>query len=146
MLNDGEIVTSVKEESDPVDYETDGDEDNNKNERSKGALNANAFSALQTAMEWHEQQSECCATHLLLLKRKRDLFFPAKKRRCTMACVLVIAIEDLVQSPGAVVQQPMRPRPTVSNSVFVTSDTEVHEQMFRSDDQSDAKPSSVWYY
>ncbi|GFX11579.1 hypothetical protein TNCV_5141541 [Trichonephila clavipes] len=77
-LNDDEIVTSVQEESDPVDDETDEEEDNN--ESSKG--NADAFSALETAMEWYEQQSECCPTQLLLLKRTGDL--AAKKRRCTM--------------------------------------------------------------
>ncbi|PRD37066.1 UNVERIFIED_CONTAM: hypothetical protein NCL1_06733 [Trichonephila clavipes] len=50
MLNDEEIVTSVQEESDPVNDETDEDEDNN--ESSKGPSNADAFSALETAMEW----------------------------------------------------------------------------------------------
>ncbi|GFS73949.1 hypothetical protein TNCV_108401 [Trichonephila clavipes] len=30
MLNDGEIVTSLQEESDPVDDEMDEDEDNNE--------------------------------------------------------------------------------------------------------------------
>ncbi|GFU82601.1 hypothetical protein TNCV_2306451 [Trichonephila clavipes] len=30
MLNDDEIVTSVQEESDPIDDETDGDEDERK--------------------------------------------------------------------------------------------------------------------
>ncbi|GFW37059.1 uncharacterized protein TNCV_5019571 [Trichonephila clavipes] len=64
MLNDDEIVTSVQE-SDPVD------EDNY--ESSKDSSNADAFSALETAMEWYEQQSECCPTQLLLLKRIRDL-------------------------------------------------------------------------
>ncbi|GFV50239.1 hypothetical protein TNCV_621511 [Trichonephila clavipes] len=58
MLNDDEIVTSVKEESDPVDDETDEDEDNNNDESSKDPSNADAFSALETAMEWYEQQSE----------------------------------------------------------------------------------------
>ncbi|GFU11457.1 hypothetical protein TNCV_1983661 [Trichonephila clavipes] len=59
MLNDDEIVTSVLEESDPVDDETDEDEDNNNNnESSKGSFYAGAFSALETAMEWYEQQSE----------------------------------------------------------------------------------------
>ncbi|GFU88718.1 uncharacterized protein TNCV_4443951 [Trichonephila clavipes] len=43
---------------------------------------ANAFTALETAMELYEPQSKCCLTHLLLLKRIRDL--AAKKRRCTM--------------------------------------------------------------
>ncbi|GFX16527.1 uncharacterized protein TNCV_22981 [Trichonephila clavipes] len=81
MLNDDEIVTSVQEESDPVNGETEEDEDNN-NESSKSPSNAGAFSALETAMEWYEQQSECCSTQLLLLKKIRDL--AAKKRRCAM--------------------------------------------------------------
>ncbi|GFV31262.1 uncharacterized protein TNCV_1640141 [Trichonephila clavipes] len=52
MLNDDEIVTSVQEESDPVDDETDEDEDN------KGSSNADAFSALETAMECYELQGD----------------------------------------------------------------------------------------
>ncbi|GFV81602.1 hypothetical protein TNCV_1702591 [Trichonephila clavipes] len=55
MLNDDEIVISVKEESNPVDDETDEDEDNN-NESSKDPSKTEAFSALETAMEWYEQQ------------------------------------------------------------------------------------------
>ncbi|GFX26623.1 hypothetical protein TNCV_4536341 [Trichonephila clavipes] len=43
------IVTSVQEESDPVDDETDEDEDNN--ESNKCSSKADAFSALETAME-----------------------------------------------------------------------------------------------
>ncbi|PRD38677.1 UNVERIFIED_CONTAM: hypothetical protein NCL1_03147 [Trichonephila clavipes] len=82
MLNDDEIVTSVQEESDPADDETDEDEDKNNNENSKGPSNADVLSALETAMEWFEEQSECCPTQLLVLKRVRDL--AAKKRRCTM--------------------------------------------------------------
>ncbi|PRD31116.1 UNVERIFIED_CONTAM: hypothetical protein NCL1_24369 [Trichonephila clavipes] len=50
MINDDEIVTSVQKESNPVDDEMDGDEDSN-NESSKGPSNADAFSALETAME-----------------------------------------------------------------------------------------------
>ncbi|GFW96909.1 uncharacterized protein TNCV_2160441 [Trichonephila clavipes] len=73
MLNDDEIVISLQEESDPVDDETVEDEDNSHNESSKGPSNADEFSALQTAMEWYGQQSECCPTELLLLKRIRDL-------------------------------------------------------------------------
>ncbi|GFX16783.1 hypothetical protein TNCV_2517631 [Trichonephila clavipes] len=57
MLNDDEIVISVEENSDPVDDETDEDEDNNNNESSKGQSNTDAFCALETAMEWYEQQS-----------------------------------------------------------------------------------------
>ncbi|GFU59327.1 hypothetical protein TNCV_4198461 [Trichonephila clavipes] len=49
MINNDEIVTSVKAESDPVDDEMDEDEDNN--ESSKGPSSAGAFSALETAME-----------------------------------------------------------------------------------------------
>ncbi|GFT03235.1 uncharacterized protein TNCV_3610901 [Trichonephila clavipes] len=72
MLNDDEIVTSVQEESDPVDDETDKDEDNN-NESIKGPSNAVAFSALETAMEWYEQQqSECYPTQLPLIKRESE--------------------------------------------------------------------------
>ncbi|GFU00182.1 transposable element Tcb2 transposase [Trichonephila clavipes] len=72
MLYDDEIVIFVQEESDPVDDETGEDEDNNNNEGSKGPSNADAFSALETAMEGYEQQSECCPTQLLLLKRIID--------------------------------------------------------------------------
>ncbi|GFW61848.1 uncharacterized protein TNCV_4668731 [Trichonephila clavipes] len=81
MLNDDEIVTTVQEESDHVDDEMDENEDNN-NESSKGISNADAFSALDTAIEWYDQQSECCPTQLLLLKTIRDL--AVKKRRCTI--------------------------------------------------------------
>ncbi|GFU82617.1 hypothetical protein TNCV_2306611 [Trichonephila clavipes] len=45
------MVTSVLEESDPVDDETDDDEDNNYNETSKSPVNSDAFSALETAMK-----------------------------------------------------------------------------------------------
>ncbi|GFT67136.1 uncharacterized protein TNCV_782911 [Trichonephila clavipes] len=78
MLNNSETVTSSYEVSDPVDDETDEDEDNSNNKSSKGPSNAGAFSALETVMESYEQQSECCPTQLLLLKRLRDL--AAKKR------------------------------------------------------------------
>ncbi|GFX07780.1 transposable element Tcb1 transposase [Trichonephila clavipes] len=100
MLNDDEIVTSVQQESDPVDDETDEDEESNhsiaklgscakkinqsieesnNNESSEGPLNADAFSAFETAIQWYVKQSECCPIQLLLLKRIRDL--AAKKRR-----------------------------------------------------------------
>ncbi|GFX17360.1 hypothetical protein TNCV_3553631 [Trichonephila clavipes] len=50
MLNDDEIVTSVQEESNPVNDEADEDEDNNNNnESSKGPSSADACSALETA-------------------------------------------------------------------------------------------------
>ncbi|GFV32962.1 uncharacterized protein TNCV_1746041 [Trichonephila clavipes] len=69
MLNDDEIETSVKE-SDPVYKETAEYEDNNI-ESSKGPSNADAFFALEIAMEWYEQQPESPSTQLLLLKRIR---------------------------------------------------------------------------
>ncbi|GFW72402.1 histone-lysine N-methyltransferase SETMAR [Trichonephila clavipes] len=80
MLKDDEIVTSEQEESNPVNDETDEDEDNNNNESNKGPSKADAFSALETDMEWYEQQLECCPTQLLLLKRIRDL--AATNERC----------------------------------------------------------------
>ncbi|GFT20090.1 uncharacterized protein TNCV_4994621 [Trichonephila clavipes] len=79
MLNDDEI--DEQEEFDLVDDETDKNEDNN-NESSKGPSNADVLSALETAMEWFEQQSECLLTQLLLLKGIREL--SANKRRCAM--------------------------------------------------------------
>ncbi|GFT49208.1 uncharacterized protein TNCV_2860461 [Trichonephila clavipes] len=78
MLTDHEIVTSMQEESDPANDETDGYEDNKNKESSKGPSNADAFSVLESSMEWYEYQSECCPTQLLLLKRIRDL--AAKKK------------------------------------------------------------------
>ncbi|GFV65573.1 hypothetical protein TNCV_778591 [Trichonephila clavipes] len=72
MLNDDEIVTSVQEESDPVDDETEEGEDNNNNESSKGPSNADAFSALETVVRTtnrvkfysttaaRENQRHCC--------------------------------------------------------------------------------------
>ncbi|GFV64513.1 hypothetical protein TNCV_1042871 [Trichonephila clavipes] len=50
MLNDDEIVTYVQEEFDPDDDATDEDEDNSNNESSKDPSNADALSALETAM------------------------------------------------------------------------------------------------
>ncbi|GFV03267.1 hypothetical protein TNCV_4018641 [Trichonephila clavipes] len=79
MLNDDEIVTSVLEESEPVDDETDEDEDNNNNETSKNLSNADTFSALQTAMERHEQYNQsatllnyCCSRESDTLQRKNE--------------------------------------------------------------------------
>ncbi|GFV83358.1 uncharacterized protein TNCV_3055051 [Trichonephila clavipes] len=95
MLNDDEIVTSVQEESDPVEDEVDEDEDAD-NKSSKDPSNTDAFSALETAMEWYEQQSECCPTQLLLLKKIRDL--AAENRRCTVKNRTDTAGSDVVQS------------------------------------------------
>ncbi|GFX78653.1 ras-specific guanine nucleotide-releasing factor 1 [Trichonephila clavipes] len=51
MLNGDEIGTSVQEESDLVDDETDEDENSNNNDSSKGPSNAVAISALETAIQ-----------------------------------------------------------------------------------------------
>ncbi|GFX11178.1 hypothetical protein TNCV_4424371 [Trichonephila clavipes] len=51
MLHDDEIMTSLHEESDPVDDKINEDEDNKNNESSKGPLDTDTFSALETAME-----------------------------------------------------------------------------------------------
>ncbi|GFT72262.1 hypothetical protein TNCV_1801431 [Trichonephila clavipes] len=66
-----QIVTFMQEESEPVSDETDEEDDNNS--ISNSLSNANAFSGLERAMEGYEQQSECCPTQLLLLKRINDL-------------------------------------------------------------------------
>ncbi|GFT11429.1 hypothetical protein TNCV_1144871 [Trichonephila clavipes] len=79
MLNDDEIVTSVQEEYDPVDDETDEDEDNN--DSSKSPSNADALSALETAMEWYEQQSAVLLNNYC---SRESETLQQKKRRCTM--------------------------------------------------------------
>ncbi|GFX03663.1 hypothetical protein TNCV_2112351 [Trichonephila clavipes] len=63
---------SLTHSPDPVDDEADEDDDNNNNESSKGPSNADEFPALETAMDWYEQQSEFCPTQLLLLKRESE--------------------------------------------------------------------------
>ncbi|GFY14501.1 hypothetical protein TNCV_1315551 [Trichonephila clavipes] len=54
VLNEDEIETSVQEESDPVDDETDEDEANN--ESGKGPSNAVAIAALETGMKWYKNR------------------------------------------------------------------------------------------
>lgn len=78
ILNDNEILSSVEEEQQTViDGEDIGDEEDEEN--SKRPNHAEAFSALDTAMSWYEQQEKSCPTQILLLKRIRDL--SAKKRQ-----------------------------------------------------------------
>ncbi|GFY00609.1 uncharacterized protein TNCV_2140041 [Trichonephila clavipes] len=72
------------------------DDENNNSESSKGPSNADVFSELETAMEWYEQQSECCPTQLLQFKRIRDLV--AKKQKCTMVQRILINFHNKV--PG----------------------------------------------
>ncbi|GFV54080.1 uncharacterized protein TNCV_1072031 [Trichonephila clavipes] len=82
MRNADEIVISLHKKYDHADDEMDEDEHKNNNESSKGPSNGDVFSALETAMEWYEQQSECCSSQLQLLKRIRYLL--VKQRRHTM--------------------------------------------------------------
>ncbi|GFY10112.1 hypothetical protein TNCV_1946571 [Trichonephila clavipes] len=80
MLNDDKIVTSVQEESDSVDDEMDEDEDDN--ESSKGPSNADAFSALETAMEWTVSKSASGIKEIIL-----EVRFPKQKnQRVTFQC------------------------------------------------------------
>ncbi|GFW33422.1 uncharacterized protein TNCV_2795891 [Trichonephila clavipes] len=113
MLNDDEIVTSVQAESDSVYDETDEDEDNN-NESSKGPSDDGAFSALETVMEWYEQQSAvilnyCCSRETETLQRKNEgvqwyseksvIIFPNKEHGTTPMSVKG-DIEDVSTSTG----------------------------------------------
>ncbi|GFY22869.1 hypothetical protein TNCV_2181301 [Trichonephila clavipes] len=72
-LQDCDYRTSAK--SDPVDDETHEDEDN-YNESSKCSSNAGGFSALETAMEWYEQQSavllNCCCPRESETKQRKN--------------------------------------------------------------------------
>ncbi|GFV11036.1 hypothetical protein TNCV_2717811 [Trichonephila clavipes] len=77
MLNDDEMVTSVQEESDPVDDETDEDDENSYDESSKDPSNADAFSELETAMEWYEPHSAVllnysCSRESDTVQRKKE--------------------------------------------------------------------------
>lgn len=71
ILDDDEIVSSLMipgEENDNDDSSSDEDSGT-----CKKPSNAEAFAALETGLEWYEQQEESCPTQLLLLKRLRDL-------------------------------------------------------------------------
>ncbi|GFX83361.1 hypothetical protein TNCV_908791 [Trichonephila clavipes] len=81
ISNNDEIVTSVQKESDHADDETDEEEDNN-NESSKGPSNAEAFSALETAIKWEpkDHSSDCyfCLTNIkgIASKSKHTVMYP----------------------------------------------------------------------
>ncbi|GFV95017.1 hypothetical protein TNCV_1030151 [Trichonephila clavipes] len=80
MLNDDEIVTSVQEESDDETHE---DDDNNNNESSENPSNVDAFSTLETAMEWYEHQPECCPTQLTAAQENQRHCI--KKTKCPVS-------------------------------------------------------------
>ncbi|GFX84535.1 hypothetical protein TNCV_560501 [Trichonephila clavipes] len=56
--NDDELVTSMQEESDPVNDDKDVDKVIHNDESSKSPSNADAFSALETAMEWYQWRTQ----------------------------------------------------------------------------------------
>ncbi|GFX25409.1 hypothetical protein TNCV_1423931 [Trichonephila clavipes] len=76
MLNDDNTVTSVQEESDPVNDETEEDKANNNNESSKDLSNIDASSALETAIEWYDNNQSAillsyyCSRESETLQRK----------------------------------------------------------------------------
>lgn len=75
MLDEDEIVTSVKagEDSDVPSDEDGEDEESQESSSFRYPSHPEAFNALDTAMEWCERQGECSPDQLLLLKRLRDL-------------------------------------------------------------------------
>ncbi|GFY13028.1 hypothetical protein TNCV_665911 [Trichonephila clavipes] len=86
MLNDDEIATSVQEESDHVDDETDEDEDNNNSEISKGPSNADAFfcvgdsyRVVGTTIRMLSYSTTVAQENQRPCSKKKK-----KKRRCTM--------------------------------------------------------------
>ncbi|GFV10770.1 hypothetical protein TNCV_1756081 [Trichonephila clavipes] len=78
------LWTVCVEESYLVDDKTDEDEDNNHNESSKGPSNADAFSALETAMKGYEQQSECCPINFCCSSVSETL------QRNEVACISIL--------------------------------------------------------
>jgi len=69
ILNDDEIVELVKESE--VSSEIENEYENVENYT--GSTFCEAFTALESTMQWYEQQTECNSTELLLLKRIKDL-------------------------------------------------------------------------
>ncbi|GFW58060.1 hypothetical protein TNCV_2742061 [Trichonephila clavipes] len=82
----------MQEESNPVDDKMDEDEDNNNNGSSRDPANANAFSVLETAMEW-------CVCRAVL-----DLPIPsilAKNEPFSHSCRLKLPIMPGISSTNA---------------------------------------------
>ncbi|XP_060845567.1 jerky protein homolog-like [Rhopalosiphum padi] len=84
ILNDDEIVDSVKRTELSFGIENDTNEYEDV-ENYSGPMPGEAFTALETAMQWYEQQPESNSTELLLLKRIKDL--AAKKRNWQAAAI-----------------------------------------------------------
>lgn len=76
IYNENEILSLVTEVNEPEDSSDDEDAIDS------GPSHGDAFSALETAMNWYEKQPECCLPQLITLKKIRDL--AAKKRSLTL--------------------------------------------------------------
>ncbi|GFU62114.1 hypothetical protein TNCV_2671601 [Trichonephila clavipes] len=82
ILNNDEIVVFVQEESDPVDDETDKDEDNN-NESDKAPSNADAFFCVRDSNGINfEQKGSAFLLNYCCSRESETLRY--EKRRCTM--------------------------------------------------------------
>ncbi|GFX79531.1 hypothetical protein TNCV_825201 [Trichonephila clavipes] len=71
----------------------------NNSESSKGVSNADVVSALETAMELYEEQSECCPTQLLLLKRIRET--PCSEKNEGLQCLRALTPTSIIPSQKA---------------------------------------------
>ncbi|KAL4085384.1 hypothetical protein QTP88_027243 [Uroleucon formosanum] len=74
ILNDDEIVEAVTESELPSEIENEYEDA----KKYTGPTPGEAFTLMESAMQWYEQQPECNTTELLLLKRIKALV--AKKR------------------------------------------------------------------
>ncbi|GFU59564.1 hypothetical protein TNCV_3185371 [Trichonephila clavipes] len=113
MLNDDEIVTSVHEESDPVDDKMDEDEDNNSNESRKVPSNADAFSTVRFHVlhEWHSVirtiaypngvLSQLIQINDVLLYMDQRCARTAKLRFCPRSFLLCLRFRGLYELPEA---------------------------------------------
>ncbi|GFW86460.1 hypothetical protein TNCV_4332441 [Trichonephila clavipes] len=88
MASNSEIVTPVQEESDLVNNETDEDEDNNNDESIKGPSYADAFSALETAMECVRFLYTACIAFGFRLSELCLVPIDSDKRRSTVDAII----------------------------------------------------------
>ncbi|GFT68905.1 hypothetical protein TNCV_1804371 [Trichonephila clavipes] len=93
MLNDDEIVTSVQEESDPVDDETDEDEDNN--ECSKGPSNAGTFSAFGTVWSGTNNNQSAVLLNYCCSRESETLQWKNEGVQCTVPIIRTISDRSL---------------------------------------------------
>lgn len=82
ILNEDEIVTSVKNDEFENEYDVDEGSTNDNQDFQLRPSHAEAFMAFEKTMEWCERQKECSPDELIFLKRLRDM--AAKK--CWILC------------------------------------------------------------